>query len=186
MKKYILFFLTLICSAGLHAQHPWAKRSLVGEVGLGTNYALQKMFFSCSTPGLSAFGEVRYNFESLPLSIGVREQADVFQRKGRYEWQNLDYLSYRFLLVGDYHQWCSPKLVGFAGVGLGMAHLDNSENLRLDDSESSFYIDDGPYSVFSFQPRLGIILSNRIRVSVSYTFGDRANSFLGLHIGYVI
>ena len=186
MKKYILFVLALICSVGLHAQHPWAKRSFVGELGVGANYAWQKMIFTCSTPGLSAFGEVRYNFESLPLSVGVREQADVFQRKGRYDWQNMDYLSYRFLLVCDYHRCLSPKVVGFAGIGLGMAHLDISENLRFVDPESSSFTDEGPYSVFSFQPRVGIILSKRVRVSVSYTYGDRANSFLGLHIGYVI
>lgn len=186
MKKQILFFVSLFCSLGLYAQHPWAKRSLVGEVGLGSNYAWQTMIFSRSTPGLSAFGEVRYNFESLPFSIGVREQADLFQRKGRHEWQNMDYLSYRFLLVGDYHRWLTTKVIGFAGFGLGVAHVDNSENLYLGDTDSSFYIDDGPFSVFSFQPCIGIILSKRIRISVSYTYGDRANSFIGLHVGYII
>ena len=186
MKRLIIIILAVCCSVGLYAQHPWAKRSFVGEIGIGTNYTWQTMIFSSSMPGLSAFGEVRYNFEAIPLSIGVREQADVFQRKGPNDWQNMDYLSYRFLLVGDYHYWLSNRFVGFAGIGAGIAHVDNSDSLAFSKPDSSSYIDDGPFTVFSFQPRVGLIIAKRLRVMLSYTYGDRANSFLGLHIGYVI
>ena len=194
MKKAVLFVFLLLVSLEGFAGNDWAKRTWTFEVGLGNIYTPNKMFFDRVVPGLSAYAEANYNFRQIPLSVGARIQGDVFGRQINPDFNDIPpmpeseiFPSARLLLTADYHIPFNRNLSLFVGSGIGIGKCEITENL-VREGKNYYIIPGEPYATeypFSLQPRIGLLIVHSLRVSLSYTYGDKANSFFGLHAGYV-
>ena len=194
MKKSVLFVLLLLVSFEGFAGNEWAKRTWTFEAGLGNIYTFNKMFFDRVVPGVSAYAEANYNFPQIPLSVGARIQGDVFWRQINPDFnelppmqENVTFSSGRLFLTADYHVPFNNNLSLFVGSGIGIGKCNTTENLERK-GKNYYTIPGEPYATeypFSLQPRIGLLIVHSLRVSLSYTYGDKANSFFGLHAGYI-
>ena len=194
MKKAVFFVFLLLVSLEGFAGNDWAKRTWTFEVGLGNIYTPNKMFFDRVVPGLSAYAEANYNFRQIPLSVGARIQGDVFWRQINPDYSDYPFLpethsfpSGRLFLTADYHIPFNRNLSLFVGSGIGIGKCDSTENL-VREGKNYYIIPGEPYATeypFSLQLRVGLMIWKSLRLMLSYTYGDKANSFFGLHAGYV-
>ena len=195
MRTFWIICLLTLLPGTLLAQNSRFDRPWTVELGLGYIYAPNRLFFDSSEPGLSAYTEVNYNFKMIPLSVGAHLEGDVFNRvikseNGRayhpLDYDGMLYTSLRLMVVSDYHWLVRRQYSLFAGLGVGGAYCSNTKDLKRTGYRSYSSSGDGTEYPLSAQVRVGgIFLRRHMRVSLSYTYGDVANSFIGLHVGYI-
>lgn len=159
------------------------------EAGIGGNYAFNRMFYDKNVPGLSGYLEASYSLSSIPLTIGARVQGDGFSRVSKEtiarDGVGGTFFSYRFFLTSDRVWALSHTSSFFAGVGAGIAYCRRTKNYKFSEDMMTT-TDDGNKYPFSIMPRVGYILNGKYRFSLSYVYGDSANSFLCLHVGFIL
>ena len=187
MRKTLLLFFLLIATLGLsiEARSFEPVRTWGIEVGAGANCAFNKMFYDYTKMGLSGYLEGNYYAQGIPMSFGVHAQADGFSRESAQTIDNSgvgsSFFSYRLMLTSNYYWSLNPSTTLFAGAGAGIAHCRRTEDFKYTEGVMS---DTGNKYPFTFMPRVGVT-TRRVKYTLSYVYGDSANSFLCLHVGYM-
>lgn len=187
MRRALLLLFTLMVSSvfstKVYSFEP--ERTWGIEVGVGANCAFNRMFYDYTRMGLSGYLEGNYYAQGIPMSFGLHAQADGFSRESAQTIANSgvgsSFFSYRLMLTSNYYWSLNPTTTLFAGAGAGMAHCRRTEDFKYNEGVMS---DTGNKYPFTFMPRIGVI-TRRVKYTLSYVYGDSANSFLCLHVGYM-
>ena len=157
------------------------------NVGIGrSEYDGYHSYIKDSHPlvGYSLGLEARYNFEKMPLDVGLRF---AFSKTGyNEEWKSVDpipsgyepydywskeyYNSFVLAAVGDWKFNLGKAVTPFVGAGLGVAF-----------NESSSINETKPF----IMPRIGIGVKDFLRVSLSANFSDMTHNTMALTVGYL-
>ncbi len=193
MKNFIICAALLICANSIVAMAQSKVKSLEGEIAFVGVKASRNMIFDQSRPGIGATGELRYNFRSLPVDIGIQGRGQIWDRRSlsestsdeyKFAGEKMNYMSANVLLVSDYNFRQGESVSFFIGAGVGMAFFE--ENSSLKRVAYSTYVSDGGSNSFCFMPRVGAEFFNRLRLTLFYQFEDKANECFGLQIGLSI
>lgn len=166
MKRLLLLLLVLLPIYGF-AQEVEVRR-VEGCISLGASFFEDNFYDSTASEiGLLSSVELRYNFRSLPVDVGVMSVVDI--RGGDCElcngsWKN----NLTFLAVGDYNFRRGNKVSYFVGAGVG-ATFYNVDTTKL-----------------SFMPRVGVEFFNRMRLTMAYMVGPKAKNTLNMTLGVAI
>lgn len=182
-KRISILLLTIAFLSQANAQTQ--KRAIEFELAAGGIIASDKMFFQKNNIGLSPSLELRYNFRQVPVDLGLQWSAQVFSRTFR-PYDHLGFLSQNITLTSDYNFRKCKHISFFAGLGAGIALIQNGKSLKRPDPESATYIDGAEGNSFCIMPRIGMEFWDRIRLTLSYKYEDKANRHLGLYLGFVI
>ncbi len=167
MKRllFVLFALLPMCS---FAQQEVEVRRVEGSISLGTSFFEDSFYESTASEiGLLSSVELRYNFRSLPMDVGVMSMLDI--RGGDCELCNGSWKSnLSFLAVSDYNFRRGDKVSYFVGAGVG-ATFYNADTTKL-----------------CFMPRAGVEFFNRMRLTMAYFAGPNAKNTLNLTLGVAI
>jgi opacity protein-like surface antigen len=166
MKRllFVLFALLPMCSFAQEVE----VRRVEGSISLGASFFEDSFYESTAGEiGLLSSVELRYNFRSVPMDVGVMSMLDI--RGGDCElcngsWEN----NLSFLAVADYNFRRGKRVSYFAGVGVG----------------ATFY--DANTTKLCFMPRVGMEFFNRLRLTMAYMAGPNAKNTLNLTLGVAI
>lgn len=183
----------MLCAFGFDVKAQSVVRAIEGEVAFTGVRASHNMIFDESRPGLGLAGELRYNFHSVPVDIGIQGRGQIWGRQSlsesasdeyKYAGEKLNYLSANVLLVSDYNFRRGQSVSMFIGAGVGVAFFE--ENSSLERAGYSLYVGNGKSRSFCFMPRVGAEFFNRLRLTLFYQFEDKANECFGLQVGLAI
>lgn len=192
MRNFILV-LALLCIIQSNAQTTSLTKSsdcgitrFEGEIGVGLNFGSDKLNFDNSRIGATFFAEGRYNFQRIPIDIGLQVAGSIFHRDAKNA-GNLEFKTWNVLAVTDYNFRRCKKVSFFAGFGLGYAALDTSAPIRFDNSNPNWagFSTGEKKGSFCFMPRVGIELFHRLRFTFDYRLQEEANRHFDLSIGFV-
>lgn len=145
------------------------------ELGVGLATAANRIsHFGESRQGVEVSAEVRYNFSQTPLDIGVHFGLCSFtrtQQLGNYSSKH-DFDSQMLMVVSDYNFFQGRLASLFIGAGAGVAW----NNLNANATKSGFNA--------CVMPRIGVELSNHVRITAAYKFYEKANNHLVLSVGF--
>lgn len=166
MKRllFVLFALLPMCSFAQEVE----VRRVEGSISLGASFFEDSFYESTAGEiGLLSSVELRYNFRSVPMDVGIMSMLDI--RGGDCElcngsWEN----NLSFLAVADYNFRRGKRVSYFAGVGVG----------------ATFY--DANTTKLSFMPRVGMEFFNHLRLTMAYMTGPNAKNTLNLTLGVAI
>lgn len=168
MRK-ILFLLFTVMPLYSFAQHnEIGVRRIEGSINLGASFFEDSFYDSTAGEiGLLSSVELRYNFRSVPVDVGIMSVMDI--RGGDCElcngiWKN----NLSFLAVGDYNFSRGSTVSYFVGAGVG-ATFYNVDTTKL-----------------CFMPRVGVEFFNRMRLIMAYMVGPKAKNTLNLTLGVAI
>lgn len=174
MKKTIILIPFLFLSILLNAQRSWNV-----EVSLGPVYPMAEVQGYGNIPLFILTSEYHKAIESLPLVVGIEGSITAAPRKVLYEHSEYspDYQSCRTLalcLTGDYIIRKKGGAVPYLGIGVGMAQ------------RVSFYGDFVPDRIIGLavNPRAGILLWNRMRVTLEARLTHKLYNVAALRVGY--
>lgn len=187
MKKIILFFCVLQYTMIAFAQERDACAMEV-ELGAGMTFGTSKLGsagFDGTKIGETGFIEIRYNFEKVPVDLGLHIGGTIFGRTMNETREKLNFPSGNFMVTSDYNfrSW-NPDYVLFAGMGVGFAKIGNSAQIEY--LGNGGYADNGPGGSVCFMPRIGIELWRYLRLTFSYVAEERANNHFSLTIGIAL
>ncbi len=195
---YVLLTVCMFCADNAVAQSGYFTRdnSFEIEVGAGPNFGVADVkAMKNNKVGADCYAEFRYNFDKLPLAVGVQAAFNVVKR-GTLGWtdgvytaqSNYGYTSSNIMLTCDYRKRVNSFMVLFGGVGVGMCNFNASANLKRDhaDFTGEVYSDNLPNKWFAFMPRVGVHLANLARVTVGYKFQERANRHAFVTLGFTL
>ncbi len=180
MKKVIIAVLLIfapiigLCQSGRN-------RVVSVEIGMGGLYSFDRLFFDKVSPGLSPYGEIRYNFKNIPLSLGVGASAQIFTRSFESS-EYCDFTSTNLMIVSDYAFYRHLQFKSYFGLNLGVGIYELSGSVKHEGV--GFYSCSGENSPLCVVPHVGVEVWNHLRLSMGYMFEDKANRNLYLRIGY--
>ncbi|MBR3302735.1 MAG: outer membrane beta-barrel protein [Bacteroidales bacterium] len=187
MKKLIvlIFALCLLNCPTLYSQN--RVRAIEGGLFVGLGSGTNKCGYKSMAVGVGLGAELRYNFQNLPIDLGIQYSLSMVNRK--YE-KTLYYdpdpttrsKSSNLLLIGDYNFNRGNKVSVFVGLGTGLAKFEDSAPAE-ESALGRVFIGDRRYS-FCFMPRVGVEFFNRLRLSVEYKIEEKANSNIAFNIGF--
>lgn len=166
MKRLLLVLFALLPMCGF-AQEVEVRR-IEGSISLGASFFEDNFYDSTAGEiGLLSSVELRYNFRSVPMDVGIMSVVDI--RGGDCElcngsWEN----NLTFLAVTDYNFRRGNKVSYFVGAGVG-ATFYNADTTKL-----------------CFMPRVGMEFFNRLRLTMAYMAGPNAKNTLNLTLGVAI
>ena len=164
------------------------------ELGAGPTFGYSKvMGLSNNQAGATIFGEARYAFSKVPVSVGLQVATNLYARdyySGGDEItgaSGIDFFSTNIMITGDYYLEVNDKINLFAGAGLGYCKINNSKNVEISDADFGAISvgDDGPSGTAAFMPRVGVLFFNKIRLTVGYRFEEKANRSAFATAGFV-
>ena len=164
------------------------------ELGAGPTFGYSKvMGLSNNQAGATIFGEARYAFSKVPVSVGLQVATNLYARD-YYSGgdviigaSGIDFFSTNIMITGDYYLEVNDKINLFAGAGLGYCKINNSKNVEISDADFGAISvgDDGPSGTAAFMPRVGVLFFNKIRLTVGYRFEEKANRSAFATAGFV-
>lgn len=167
--KRLLFLLFAFLPLSVFAQRQAVEvRRIEGSISFGASFFEDNFYDSTAGEiGLLSSVELRYNFRSVPMDVGVMSMNDI--RAGDCElcngsWEN----NLSFLAVTDYNFRRGNKVSYFVGAGVG----------------TTFYGADA--TKLCFMPRVGMEFFNRIRLTMAYMVGPKAKNTLNMTLGVAI
>lgn len=204
-RKFMIIALLVALFVGVQSAEAQV-RKWEAEIGVGGITPTSKLNFDKNTLGWNVQAEVRRNFRTLPIDLGLRVDGNVFSRK--YEkledLTKTQFSSINALAVADLNLFRKSKVQLFVGCGLGYGWL-SVEPIILKDVKEDFesiagaidtYKEAKETSVFTFMPRVGVELFHHVRATLYYKV--HANSkeemkemvkgqgHFGLSLGFVI
>jgi len=129
--------------------------------------------------GPALFMEARVNIPTTTFDVGLQFSLHGFDR----EWSGMMEQTYRFKSLTtyidyNYRKW--KNIVPFAGIGIGFSHID------IDIDYEAPAANDFSYTRSAcLNPRIGVEIYNRIRLTCDWKFMEKNFSQLGLSIGFV-
>ena len=191
MRYTLIIIAMALCATCLYASDDM--RRWEGEVFAGPNIGIGKSEYygyyshiedSHPLIGYSLGIEARYNFEKLPLDVGLRfafsktgyneewkSPGDISSGYEAFDyWSKEYYNSFALAAVGDWKFNLGKNVTPFAGAGIGVAF-----------NEFSNSIVNKPF----IMPRVGIGVKDFLRVSLSANFSDMAHNNMALTVGYL-
>ena len=191
MRYTLIIIAMTLCATCLYASDDM--RRWEGEVFAGPNIGIGKSEYygyyshiedSHPLIGYSLGIEARYNFEKLPLDVGLRfafsktgyneewkSPGDISSGYEAYDyWSKEYYNSFALAAVGDWKFNLGKNITPFAGAGIGVAFNEFSNSIVTK-----------PF----IMPRVGIGVKDFLRVSLSANFSDMAHNNLALTVGYL-
>ena len=166
MKRllFVLFALLPMCSFAQEVE----VRRVEGSISLGASFFEDSFYESTAGEiGLLSSVELRYNFRSVPMDVGVMSMMDI--RGGDCELCNGSWEGdLSFLAVTDYNFHRGRKVSYFVGAGVG-ATFYNADTTKL-----------------CVMPRVGVEFFNRMRLTMAYMAGPNAKNTLNLTLGVAI
>ncbi len=196
MRKLIRFFIFAAFSviAVAASARDGADKHWQVELGAGPTFGYSKvMGLSNNQAGATIFGEARYAFSKVPVSVGLQVATNLYARdyySGGDEItgaSGIDFFSTNIMITGDYYLEINDKINLFAGAGLGYCKINNSKNVEISDADFGAISvgDDGPSGTAAFMPRVGVLFFNKIRLTVGYRFEEKANRSAFATAGFV-
>lgn len=196
MRKLIRFFIFAAFSviAVAASARDGADKHWQVELGAGPTFGYSKvMGLSNNQAGATIFGEARYAFSKVPVSVGLQVATNLYARdyySGGDEItgaSGIDFFSTNIMITGDYYLEVNDKINLFAGAGLGYCKINNSKNVEISDADFGAISvgDDGPSGTAAFMPRVGVLFFNKIRLTVGYRFEEKANRSAFATAGFV-
>ena len=197
MRKLIRFFIFAAFSviAMAASARDGADKHWQVELGAGPTFGYSKvMGLSNNQAGATIFGEARYAFSKVPVSVGLQVATNLYSRdyySGGDEItgaSGIDFFSTNIMITGDYYLEVNDKINLFAGAGLGYCKINNSKNVEISDADFGAISvgDDGPSGTAAFMPRVGVLFFNKIRLTVGYRFEEKANRSAFATAGFVL
>lgn len=181
IRKLTMLF--LVVTLTLHSVDAMAQRDNVVslkavevELGVGLATAANRLpAYGKSRQGVDANIELRYNFESQPVDLGLYTSVCSIYRVGRSgNFVSMhNFVSKNLLVTSDYNFCKGHGVSPFAGLGVGLAW----SNINADSSPHGTHL--------AIMPRVGVELSNKLRITVAYKLFDRANNHLTFSLGYL-
>lgn len=191
MRYTLIMMAMALCATCLYASDDM--RRWEGEVFAGPNIGIGKTEFygyyshiedSHPLIGYCLGLEARYNFEKLPLDVGLRfafsktgyneewkSAGDIPSGYEPYDYWSKEYgNSFVLAAVGDWKFNLRKNITPFAGAGLGVAFNEYSNIIKTK-----------PF----IMPRVGIGFKDFLRVSLSANFSDMAHNNMALTVGYL-
>ena len=166
MKRFlfVLFALLPMCSFAQEVE----VRRVEGSISLGASFFEDSFYESTAGEiGLLSSVELRYNFRSVPMDVGVMSMLDI--RGGDCELCNGSWEGdLSFLAVTDYNFHRGRKVSYFVGAGVG-ATFYNADTTKL-----------------CIMPRVGMEFFNHLRLTMAYMAGLNAKNTLNLTLGVAI
>lgn len=187
MIKLILVVIATLFIGSVSAQDIKVGR-FEGEIGVGCAFATSRLNLDKNTPGVKFYGEVRYNFEKVPVDLGLHLSGAIFHREAESVAQRLKSKSYTVMAVSNYNFWRGAKASLFAGAGIGYARLDMTAPVSFDNSQPNyggFHTGDAANRI-CFMPRVGVELFNHLRLTLSYTLVEKAHNHFSIGVSGVI
>ena len=196
MRKLIRFFIFAAFSviAMAASARDGADKHWQVELGAGPTFGYSKvMGLSNNQAGATIFGEARYDFSKVPVSVGLQVATNLYARD-YYSGgdviigaSGIDFFSTNIMITGDYYLEVNDKINLFAGAGLGYCKINNSKNVEISDADFGAISvgDDGPSGTAAFMPRVGVLFFNKIRLTVGYRFEEKANRSAFATAGFV-
>lgn len=167
--KRLLFLLFAFLPLSVFAQRQAVEvRRIEGSISFGASFFEDNFYDSTAGEvGLLSSLELRCNFRSVPMDVGVMSMNDI--RAGDCElcngsWEN----NLSFLAVSDYNFHRGERVSYFVGAGVG-ATFYNADTAKL-----------------CFMPRVGMEFFNRLRLTMAYMVGPKAKNTLNLTLGVAI
>lgn len=160
-------------------------RAIELELGGGIITPTSKLHFDKNHPGWNANLEVRYNFKSLPLDLGLHVDGAALNRElnpiqNIQELREVKFASITTLAVLDVNIWRAKGISLFGGVGVGYGMLIN-------DFQKITHIKDvDKLGCFCVMPRVGIEIIHRVRATLYYKQLKKEQNHFGLNLGVVI
>lgn len=167
--KRLLFLLFAFLPLSVFAQRQEVEvRRIEGSISFGASFFEDNFYDSTAGEvGLLSSLELRYNFRSVPMDVGVMSMNDI--RAGDCELCNGSFEgNVTFLAVSDYNFCRGESVSYFVGVGVG-ATVYNADTTKL-----------------CFMPRVGMEFFNRLRLTMAYMAGSNAKNTLNLTLGVAI
>lgn len=158
------------------------------EGGVGMPFGLSNVApFTKNKVGIAGYGEIRYQFNKLPIDVGFYVSGNVLNRE-MTDYVNHDFTSTNYMLTLDYNHRVASHFTVFGGVGLGMASIDTSAKVEYMGSEfaGSQFSDNGTSGSFAFMPRVGVTAFNVLRFTAGYKFQERANRHAFISLGVTL
>ncbi len=180
MRKSVIAIIAtfVLLSVDASAQSDYVVRDvrpIEVELGVGLATAANRVAaFGKTRQGVDANIELRYNFESQPVDLGLYVSVCSFSRGEQIDnlAKNYKFVSENLFLTSDYNFFKGNKVSPYVGLGVGVAWSDiNADGTRH-----------GTH--FAVMPRVGVELSHHLRVTVAYKIFERANNHLVLSLGY--
>ena len=196
MRKLIRFFIFAAFSviAMAASARDGADKHWQVELGAGPTFGYSKvMGLSNTQAGATIFGEARYAFSKVPVSVGLQVATNLYARDYYSRGDEItgasgiDFFSTNIMITGDYYLEVNDKINLFAGAGLGYCKINNSKNVEISDADFGAISvgDDGPSGTAAFMPRVGVLFFNKIRLTVGYRFEEKANRSAFATAGFV-
>ncbi len=192
MRYTLIIIAMALCATCLYASDDM--RRWEGEVFAGPNIGIGKTderyaYYSHIEDSHPLIGyalglEARYNFEKLPLDVGLRfafsktgyneewkSDGDLPSGYEPYDyWSKEYYNSFVLAAVGDWKFNLRKNLTPFVGAGLGVAFNE----LHYHNMAKPFIM-----------PRVGFNVKDFLRVSLSANFSDMVHNNMALTVGYL-
>lgn len=191
--KNLLLAAALLLSMGAQAQSERKMRYFELELGAGTVLGTSDMkigdYFTDNKAGYSYFLEGRYNFDRLPLDLGLHLGVSSFNRSiddldyfiDNFKGDDINFLSYDIMAVADFNLRRTKAVSLFVGIGAGYSALNNDHF----DVDTYGEFKDGIKGSFIFMPRVGVELFHHIRVTADYKLVEKSNRNFGISLGVV-
>lgn len=180
MRKSVIAIIAafVLLSVDASAQYDYVARDvrpIEFEIGAGLATAANRVSaFGKARQGVDGNIELRYNFDSQPVDLGLYVSVCTFSRgeqTGDYA-KSYDFVSENLLVTSDYNFFRGNNVSPFVGLGLGVAWSD----INADGSRKGTH--------FAVMPRVGVELSHHLRITLAYKIFERANNHLTLSLGY--
>ncbi len=186
-KRIVILCAALVCCATSFAQRVEVRR-LEGEIGIGLVNGVNAFTLDQCGFGPKLYGELRYNFQALPIDVGLQLSNSYFWRDSDHQAQRLKSKSFNVMAVADYNLFRGRKISLFAGVGLGLGVLDMSHPISINAADPHWagYTTGEGKNKPCLSPRVGVELFNHLRVTIHYMAEERANNHFGFSIGAVL
>ncbi len=150
------------------------------EIGIGAALGANNLKFDKTKTGFNGLAEVRYNTRC-GVDFGVQFSINGFNRQTMNA-EAVKFLSKNGFIVLDYNLFQDKGLTIFFGAGAGIAWNKNTGESTVEGDDAFL----GKSRSFCVMPRVGIELFHRIRVTLDYKFGNKANNHFGLSAGFVL
>jgi opacity protein-like surface antigen len=157
------------------------------EIGGGIVSPTEQLDFDKNHLGFNAQAELRYNFQELPLDIGLHVDGALFKRDGKqfdtkqdlWKLASAQFTSFTGMAVIDVNAWRAKGFSLFLGCGAGygmlISDVKNISNIKDIDRMGCFCI----------MPRVGVELLRHFRATLYYKHLKKEQNHFGLSVGFV-
>ncbi len=172
-----------ICDAS--AQKTRTVRALEVELGGGIATPTDKLHFDKNQLGWNALVELRYNFKTIPIDLGLHVDGAVLNRKSEpienvQELKEAKFASLNCMAVADLNMFRAKGFSLFVGVGVGYGML-------LNDFKKIEHLKDvDRLGCFCVMPRLGFEIAHHVRATIYYKQLKKEQNHFGVNLGIVL